>query len=115
MARQHSSPILAQLRGAKTLLEQKAALQALKNEIVGHVQKKEEWVSVGVLDPIVRSLSGTRAPLKTNGKEARPPSSARPLSEEESVKLQALQLVGSFANGLSLQVTRESNNLLTHG
>lgn len=99
MDRPQSSPILAQLRGAKTFREQTAALQALKNEIVGHVQRKEEWVSVGVLEPIVRSLALTRAPLKTNGKDTRQLATMRPLSEEDSVKLQALQLVSSFATG----------------
>ncbi|KAJ4150857.1 hypothetical protein LMH87_011587 [Akanthomyces muscarius] len=99
MSRPQNSPILAQLRGAKTFPEQTAALQALKNEIVGHVQRKEEWVSVGVLDPIVRSLASTRAPLKMNGKDAQQLPTMRPLSEEDSVKLQALQLVSSFASG----------------
>ncbi|KAK8144406.1 hypothetical protein G3M48_005876 [Beauveria asiatica] len=99
MDRSQSSPILAQLRGAKTFREQTAALQALKNEIVGHVQRKEEWVSVGVLEPIVRSLALTRAPLKMNGKDTRQLATMRPLSEEDSVKLQALQLVSSFATG----------------
>ncbi|XWW98610.1 hypothetical protein V2A60_006610 [Cordyceps javanica] len=99
MTRPQSSPILAQLRGAKTFPEQTAALQALKNEIVGHVQRKEEWVSVGVLEPIVRSLASARTNLKMNGKDIRQPATMRPLSEEDSVKLQALQLVSSFANG----------------
>ncbi len=99
MAHPQSSPILAQLRGAKTFPEQTAALQALKNEIVGHVQRKEEWVSVGVLDPIVRSLALTRSPIKMNGKATSQPTTIRPLSEEDGVKLQALQLLSSFASG----------------
>lgn len=100
MSRPQSSPILAQLRGAKTFAEQTSALQALKNEIVGHVQRKEEWVSVGVLDPIVRSLASARAPLRTNGKDTQQLPTMRPLSEEDGVKLQALQLVSSFASGM---------------
>lgn len=100
MARPQTSPILAQLRSAKTFPEQTAALKALKNEIVGHAQKKGEWIGVGVLDPIVRTLSSGRAPSKLNGKDAFDVPDFRPLSEEDAVKLQALQLIASFANGL---------------
>lgn len=99
MARPQSPPILAQLRSARTLPEQTAALRALKNEVVGHVQRKEFWISLGVLDPIVRTLTSARPPVKPNGKDARFPLTQRPLSEDESVRLQALQLVASFANG----------------
>ncbi|KAJ6439545.1 LOW QUALITY PROTEIN: armadillo repeat protein [Purpureocillium lavendulum] len=71
----------------------------LKNEIVGHIQKKEAWIGLGVLEPIVLTLSTSRSPAKPNGKDARTQLISRPLSDEDSVKLQALQLVASFANG----------------
>ncbi|KAI5457995.1 armadillo-type protein [Mariannaea sp. PMI_226] len=99
MARPQSPPILSQLRTARTLPEQTAALRALKNEIVGHIQKKEQWISLGVLDPIVRTLATARSPVKPNGKDAGLPIAHRSLSDEECVRLQALQLVASFANG----------------
>ncbi|KHN98249.1 armadillo repeat protein [Metarhizium album ARSEF 1941] len=99
MARPQNSPILAQLRNAKSLPEQRAALQALKNEIVGHVQKKEAWIGLGVLEPIVRTLSSSRPPEKLNGKDASVQLWSRPLSDEDSIKLQGLQLIASFANG----------------
>ncbi|KAF4981194.1 hypothetical protein FZEAL_2963 [Fusarium zealandicum] len=99
MARSQSPPILAQLRSARTLPEQTAALRALKNEVIGHSQKKELWVGLGVLDPIVRTLATARSPVKPNGKDPRFPLAQRPLSEDECVRLQALQLVASFANG----------------
>lgn len=104
MARSQNPPILGQLRSARTLSEQTAALRALKNEIVGHVQKKELWVGLGVLDPIVRTLATTKPPVKPSGKDARLPLTQRTLSEEESVRLQALQLVASFANGTVTQL-----------
>ncbi|PHH86432.1 hypothetical protein CDD83_10258 [Cordyceps sp. RAO-2017] len=99
MARPQSSPILAQLRSAKTYPEQAAALQVLKNEVVGHIQKKEAWIALGVLEPIVVTLSSVRSPSKLNGKDARAQLVSRPLSEDDSVKLQSLQLVASFASG----------------
>lgn len=100
MARPHDSPILAQLRNAKTLSEQAAALQALKNEIVGHVQKKEAWIALGVLEPIASTLVSNGSTSKLNGKDAYIQLSPPPLSDEDSVRLQALQLVASFANGM---------------
>ncbi|KAG5936993.1 hypothetical protein E4U53_000102 [Claviceps sorghi] len=99
MARPHNSPILAQLRNAKTLREQAAALQALKNEIVGHVQKKEAWIGLGVLEPIVRTIVSNGSPSKAHAKDASTQISMDPLSDEDTVRLQALQLVASFANG----------------
>lgn len=98
MARPQSSPILTQLRSAKTVAEQTAALQALKNEIVGHVQKKEAWVGLGVLELIVRSLSTSRSASKA-GKDFAVQPVHRDLTEEEGLKVQALQLIASFANG----------------
>lgn len=97
----HNHPILSQLRSARTVPEQTAALRALKNEIVGHAQKKELWIGLGVLEPIVRTLASGQSHLKQNGKDARLPVVQRALSDEESVRLQALQLVASFANGTS--------------
>ena len=108
MAPLQSQPILSQLRGAKNFPEQTLALQALKNEIVGHIQKKELWIRLGVLQPIVKTLSTSRPPGKTNGRDARLQPLARPLSEEDAVKLQALQLVGSFANGIHCFLLRSS-------
>ncbi len=56
---------------------------SLKNETVGHVQKKEMWVELGVLEPVVKILAST-PPSKPNGKEARRhPVSSRSLGEEE--------------------------------
>lgn len=100
MARPQNSSILAQLRNAKTLSEQATALQALKNEIVGHVQKKEAWIGLGVLEPIVRTLVSNCSPSKVNSKDAYIQLSPSTLSDEDSVRLQALQLVASFANGM---------------
>ncbi|EHK46424.1 hypothetical protein TRIATDRAFT_89808 [Trichoderma atroviride IMI 206040] len=101
MARPQNSPILAQLRNAKTCPEQSTALQALKNEIVGHHQKKETWVSLGVLEPVIRTLTSARPAAKSStSKDARPQASGRrPLSEEDNVRLQALQIITSFAKG----------------
>lgn len=101
MPRNESPPILAQLRSARTVPEQAAALRALKNDIVGHIQKKEQWIKLGVLEPIIRTISPSTSPMKLNGKGSHAQSCSRPLSEEDGAKLQALQLLASFAHGSS--------------
>lgn len=99
MARPQPHPVLSQLKSARTTLEQTAALRALKNEIVGHVQRKETWIAYGVLEPIVRTIAASRSPATLNGKDAVVQVGTRPLSDEDATKLQALQLVASFAHG----------------
>lgn len=64
--------MMAKLRaGGET---SKSALRSLKNDVVGHLQKKEYWVQAGVLSPIVAIIA--------DGDE----------------KLLALQLLASFTN-----------------
>lgn len=101
MARPEDSPILEQLRNARTWPERIEGLRALKNEIVGHVQLKEAWIGLGVLEPIVRTIGSSSGQSWTNGKDAMG-TGHRPLADEDAAKLQALQLVASFANGTLL-------------
>ncbi|EXF84226.1 armadillo repeat protein [Colletotrichum fioriniae PJ7] len=99
MTRTSNPPILSQLQSARSYTEQTSALRALKNDVVGHAQKKEIWAELGALEPIVKILNASRSPAKVNGKDTRPSSNSRWLNEEETVRLQALQLLASFANG----------------
>ncbi|KAH7320939.1 armadillo repeat protein [Stachybotrys elegans] len=100
MARSLSdSPILNQLRTAKSYSEQASALKALKNEVVGHVQRKEAWIKLGVLEPIARTLSVNLSSPKPSSKDAHAQFVVGPLSDADAVKQQALQLVASFASG----------------
>ena len=101
MVRVQPPPILVQIRNARSYVEQAAALRSLKNEVIGHVQKKETWVGYGVLEPVVKMLATSRSSAKMNGKDPRFHAAARSLTEDESVRLQALQLLASFANGES--------------
>jgi armadillo repeat-containing protein 8 len=93
-------PILSQIRNAQSHSEQASALRALKDEIIGHVQQKEKWVEFGVLEPIVKILEGARSTAKWNEKGAHHLASDAPsLAEDELARLQALQLLASFAKG----------------
>lgn len=94
--------LLAQLRSASSYSEQAAALRSLKNEIVGHTQKKEALVAAGVLEPIVRMLSASSSSNKLNGKDSRfNAAHTRTPTEEEAVRLQAVQALSTIASGRS--------------
>lgn len=96
MARLHITALLS-----PDQQEQLSALRTLKNEIVGHDQKKEKWVENGIIEPVVKILESSRSSPSINGKDSgrgRIPTS-RPLTGEESVRLQALQILASLANG----------------
>ncbi|KAK7746923.1 hypothetical protein SLS53_002111 [Cytospora paraplurivora] len=95
MARVTNLALLSHDRG-----EQLSALRALKNEIVGHVQNKEKWIENGVLEPIVRILDTSRSSASIGSKDSQGwAQSAKPLTGEEAVRLQALQVLASLANG----------------
>ena len=98
-----SPTILSELRSPSSPASQVAALRALKNEIIGHEQKKEMWIGLGVVTPISRILdthrgSGKRKHNDTNGGLDRTTWS-RSRSEEEEARLQAVIIVGSLAHG----------------
>ncbi|KAI1344098.1 armadillo repeat protein [Xylariaceae sp. FL0016] len=91
-----SRAILAQLNSASTS-DRIAALRYLKNHVVGDLQRKEAWVRCGIIPPIVAILAESSPEL--NGKDLRQSfSSLHDLSDQETVKLQALQLIASFAS-----------------
>ena len=95
-----TSSILSQLQSAGTYAEQATALRNLKNEVVGHVQKKESWVKLGALEPVVKILASCRPPMKhVNRKDTQQDRLYREsLTDEEAVRLQAIQLLSSFAS-----------------
>lgn len=100
MGKLETTPILEQLRSATTYAEQADALRSLKNDIVGNRQKKEAWVAAGVLEPVVKILATCRAPGKRNGKESEFQPGSPEAAEEESVKIQAIQALSTFASGM---------------
>lgn len=89
--------------------EQLAALRSLKNDIVGHVQKKEKWIEAGVLEPVVKILNTSRFAASHPGQSPAPThSSSSSLSGEDDVRSQALQVLASFANGTFTHLSEHS-------
>ncbi|MCJ1321491.1 hypothetical protein MMC15_006836 [Xylographa vitiligo] len=103
MTRPSTPPILSELRSPTSPATQVAALRALKNELVGHEQKKEMWVSLGVVAPLTRILNthkggGKRRHREANGALDRV-GRAPTRTDEEEARMQAIIIVGSLASG----------------
>ncbi|TVY86348.1 Uncharacterized protein LAWI1_G008344, partial [Lachnellula willkommii] len=89
---------VSQIRSAKTPAEQISILRTLKNEIIGHPLKKELVVTLGTLDPVVR-LASNKLAGRQDGKSHNHSFASKPLLEEETVRLQGLQVIASIALG----------------
>src|SRR5690242_20027167 len=76
---------LAQLRSGNPV-DRLAALRRLKNDIVGHLARKEQWVQHGALRQIVSVVASPTG------------SQAHDTADDDKARLQGLQLLGSFAN-----------------
>ena len=103
MTRSSTPHLLNEIQNASSLTDQVAALRTLKNEIIGHQQKKERWISLGVLAPLVRILnthrgSGKRRCRDFHGNRAHSKQRGTRSNEEEA-RLQAIIVVGSLAQG----------------
>lgn len=87
---------ITQLSSPRSAEQLGGALRWLKNDVVGHIQKKEHWVQAGVLRPIVSIIEASS--VRVNGKDSRLQYPPLRLSDDEAAKLEALQLLASFAN-----------------
>ena len=103
MTRPSTPPILSELRSASSPASQIRALRQLKNEIIGHDQKKQMWIGLGVLTPLVRILNsykgdGKRRARFLDGGGSRQ-SRKEIRTEEEEARLQAVIIIGILAHG----------------
>lgn len=117
MARQATSHLMAQLRQPSSPAEQIDTLRALKHEIIGHQQRKETWVGQGALEPVVRALNDNKDIARQNGKERfdRDASHRRALSEAETIRLEAVYIIGSIAAGKDLYTTLPDQRYMRAG
>ena len=102
MARSSTPPLLSELRSASSAASLVKALKQLKNEVIGHAQRKQQWIELGILKHLVRILSNPRdqdnAIPRNAGHENRSRWSATSRDGDEA-KLQAIIIIGSFAHG----------------
>lgn len=102
--------VMAQLNGS--LADSVAALQSLKNDMIGDIQKKMLWVRHGLLPRIVSLLLSNPSKTHANGKGTRLPFSApKTFTDDELARLQALQLLASIATGMLLVSTSPVDKL----
>lgn len=100
---------LHQLKSAASPQDQLAALKQLKNDIIGHEQKKEAIIRNGVVAELVRALESA---VKSRGKkksllhDSLTGLSAKPGSDklvewdfEDQVRIQSVFIVTSLAHG----------------
>lgn len=105
MTRASTPPILLELQSADSLSSQASALRTLKNETIGHDQRKEAWIRWGII-PILAKVLASRQTSGKNTELNGPTKSQQPSSrnpEEDETCLQAIIILGSIAQGISLK------------
>ncbi|KAL2825480.1 armadillo-type protein [Aspergillus cavernicola] len=104
MTRAATPPILLQLQRAESLSSQAAALRGLKNETIGHDQRKETWVQLGLIPLLAnilssRSRGGISAATSKLKKGFKPSDLPGTNEEADDACLQAIILLGSLTQG----------------
>ena len=97
-----SPEIIESIRNPTSTEAQISSLKQLKNDIVGHDQRKELVVKQGILDPLVDILASS--PRKAAGKRSATngvslPQTPSSWTHEDEARLQATLILGSLANG----------------
>lgn len=102
MTRAAAPPILLQLSSTESVSSQAAALRTLKNELIGHDQRKEAYVTEGLLPALTQVLTSCR-PRRLDTEEQSNGSALNPhdyrSSHEYEACLQAILIVGSVTQG----------------
>lgn len=95
MTRAAAPPILLQLQSSESVPSQVATLRALKNELIGHDQRKEAYVAAGIIPALIQVLVTHRPGKVDHSGSAR----VYHASEEADACLQAILIVGSLVQG----------------
>lgn len=95
--------IITQIQNPESPFTRNAALKALKNEIVGHDQKKEYWIKSGIIPALFPVLNGCNDANRTSNKlkaHARIPHDRSDIqTSEDEACLHAAIILGSIAQG----------------
>lgn len=121
MARTVPPDALLNLRSAQSTQEQVAVLRRLKNDLIGHDQRKEACIRHGLVNVLVELLAGAlraggkRRRVSLNGgsngqvaaqiQQDRRPSVDERWSDEDELRLQCTIVLGSLAQGGLAYVT----------
>lgn len=107
MTRAATPQIISDIRDPESTASRIAALRLLKNEIIGHDQRKEAWIGWGIVPLLSQILAGRRGTGKksivgeVNGHAKHQHLSGRRngRSDEDEACLQAIIIIGSLAQG----------------
>ncbi|QSS59182.1 armadillo repeat protein [Histoplasma capsulatum] len=107
MARAATPQIISDIQNPDSTASRIEALRLLKNEIIGHDQRKEAWIGWGIIPLLSQILAGRRgAGKKTTGGEVNGHTRRQHLarsrsgrSDDDEVCLQAILIIGSLAQG----------------
>jgi hypothetical protein len=101
MTRAAAPPLLLQLQSAETASSQTTTLRALKNELIGHDQKKEAYIAAGIIPALAQVLT-TRWPgtVEFNESISQQDRSTQRAPDDLEACLQATLIVGSLAQGM---------------
>lgn len=92
-----SPHLLDDVRNADSTAGRIAALRALKNDIIGHNQKKQAWTELGVL-PLLSDVLLSRRGVVARKADFHSPKQHP--TEEDEMCFQAITIIGSLALGM---------------
>ncbi|KAK8086936.1 Armadillo repeat protein [Apiospora phragmitis] len=76
-----------------TPADQLAALRTLKHDIIGHINKKQQWIQSGILPPLVRLVRQSAPPQELHGNDTQQHAEGAPLDDTELIVLTALRIL----------------------
>ncbi|KAJ5443764.1 uncharacterized protein N7458_007636 [Penicillium daleae] len=100
MTRAAAPPILLQLQSSESASSQVALLRTLKNELIGHDQRKETYIAAGIIPALGQLLSSRRPGRATAAESNGTALNHAPLyqnTDESEACLQAILIAGSLA------------------
>jgi hypothetical protein len=104
MKRLPTPSILHELQTPASIADLITNLRRLKNELIGHDQRKEDWIGHGIVPVLSRVLTSRKASGKRSREsnvDAKPAERRHLRTEEDEACLQAVIIVGSLAQGWS--------------
>lgn len=100
MTRAAAPPILLQLQSAESASSQITALRTLKNELIGHDQRKETYIVEGIIPALAQVLTSRWPGTAEFNELASHQGRFTPKAPEDyEACLQAILIVGSLAQG----------------
>ncbi|PGG99286.1 hypothetical protein AJ79_08592 [Helicocarpus griseus UAMH5409] len=105
MTRAATPQIISEIREPESTASRIAALRLLKNDIVGHDQRKEGWIRGGIVPLLSQVLTGRRGAGKksvigeVNGDTKYSLGRKNGRTEEDEVCFQTIMVIDSFAQG----------------